>query len=540
MGLRSIRWRLVASYVLLALLAVSVVGVMSLTLLRRSLEQQEIDGLRTNAATIATQAYQRLWPNTRLPQLLQLVQTSAFLGNVRVRILDADQKTVLADSGPGDQSGVAMWIEGGNYLTFGSANTPLNGPLFMLPSGKISNLPADGSVTITSVRRVDTPWGSMLMFQTNDNTSPDTAVKPPAAPTGPTVAAPIGNAASPIAYVEVSGGPDLVSQALATTQTSFLWAALIASLIAALVGFFVGRGLTAPLGGLSKAAARMSAGDLSVRAPRAGQDEIGQLAKQFNHMAEALETSFKQLSSERDALRRFVADASHELRTPITALQTFTDLLQGSAASDSQARTEFLAESQKQLTRLEWITHNLLDLSRLDAGIEALDLSTQDAGDLARTVVTSFEPQARDRGVSLTLVTPPEPVVISCDVARIEMALSNLLQNALKFTPAGGHVEVALEAGESAARWSVQDDGPGIAPEDQPHIFERFFRGANPGVEGSGLGLAIVSSIAQAHGGKVWVDSQTGSGPSTGTGAFASSGSKFVVELPYPSQPSAN
>jgi len=521
MGLRSIRWRLVVSYVLLALLAVSVVGVMSLTLLRRSLEQQELDGLTTNAATIATQAYSRLWPNPRLPQLLQLVQTSAFLGNVRVRILDSDKKNVMADSGPGEQSGVAMWIEGGNYLTFGAGNTPLNGPLFMLPSGKISNLPADGSVTITSVRRVDTPWGSMLVFQTGSNSSPDSSAKPPAAPTGPTVAAPIGNAASPIAYVEVSGGPDLVSQALATTQAAFLWAALIAALIAALVGFFVGRGLTAPLGGLSKAAARMSAGDLSVRAPRGGQDEIGQLANQFNHMAEAMETSFKQLSSERDALRRFVADASHELRTPITALQTFTDLLQGSASSDAQARTEFLAESQKQLTRLEWITHNLLGLSRLDAGIESLDISTQDAADLARTVVTSFELQAREKGLALTLFIPPEPVVLCCDGARIEMALSNLLQNALKFTPSGGHVEVALEADESTARWSVKDDGPGIAPEDQPQIFERFFRGSHPGVEGSGLGLAIVRSIALAHGGKVWVESQPGSG------------AKFVIELPY-------
>ena len=520
MGLRSIRWRLVISYVLLALLAVTVVGVISLTLLRRSLEQQETDALRTNAASIAHQAYPRLWPSIRLPQLLQLVQTSSFITNVRVRILDQDQKTVLADSGPGDQSGVAMWVEGNNDLTFGSSNTPLKGPLFLLPSGKISNLPADGSVTITSVRRVDTPWGSMLVFETGDNPLPQETSKPPAAPTGPVVSAPIGNPAAPIAYVEVSGGPDLVSQALATIQTSFLWAALAAALIAALVGLFVGRGLTAPLSGLSKAASQMSAGDLSVRAPQGGRDEIGQLASQFNHMAERLESGFQQVSAERDALRRFVADASHELRTPITALQTFTDLLQGSASSDSQARGEFLAESQKQLARLEWITHNLLDLSRLDAGIESLDLAEQDAGDLTRSVVSSFQPLAHEKQIELALVIPPEPVELRCDCARVEMALSNLLQNALKFTPSGGRVDVKLEAAESTLRWSVQDDGPGIPAEDQPHIFERFFRGAHPGVEGSGLGLAIVHSIAQAHGGKVWVESQPGAG------------SNFLLELP--------
>ncbi|MER3514529.1 MAG: two-component sensor histidine kinase, partial [Chloroflexota bacterium] len=111
-----------------------------------------------------------------------------------------------------------------------------------------------------------------------------------------------------------------------------------------------------------------ASGDLSTRAPVHGEDEIGQLARQFNQMAAHLEASFAQLSAERDALRRFIADASHELRTPITALQNFLDLVQGPAAEDPAARSEFLAESQKQVSRLEWITQNLLDLSRLEAG----------------------------------------------------------------------------------------------------------------------------------------------------------------------------
>jgi signal transduction histidine kinase len=525
MGLRSIRWRLVVSYVLLALLAVSVVGFISLTLLRNSLEQQELTGLTTNAEAIARQAFLRMGPLARHSDLGQLVQTSAFLGNVRVRILDVDQKTVLADSGPREQSGVAMWVEPGSGLTYGSSHMPLSGPLFLLPSGKISNLPADGSVTITSVRRVDTPWGSMLVFETSSNPSdgvsaqesPTTSAAPPS---GPLVLAAIGSNASPVAFVEVSGGPDLVSPAVSTTSTAFLWAALIAALIAAVVGLFVGRGLTAPLSGLSRVASQMSAGDLSVRAPAAGKDEIGQLANQFNHMAEGLEASFKQLSAERDALRRFVADASHELRTPITALQTFTDLLQGSAANDTQARGEFLAESQKQLARLEWITHNLLDLSRLDAGIESLDLAQNEAGDLTRSVTTTFEPLAKEKNIDLSLSLPPEPVELRCDRARVEMALANLLHNALKFTPPGGQVSVLLESEEKLVRWSVQDNGPGIQPEDQPHIFERFFRGPHPGVDGSGLGLAIVHSIIQAHNGKVWLESTPGAG------------SKFIFELP--------
>jgi signal transduction histidine kinase len=372
---------------------------------------------------------------------------------------------------------------------------------------------------VTSVRRIDTPWGSMLVFETSGSQTAAPSNSAPAA-SDIVVTAPIGSSTNPVAYVEVSGGVNFSTQAVATAQTAFLWAALISALLAAIVGLVVSRRLTTPLGGLSTAAARMSAGDLSVRAPVRSQDEFGQLAGQFNVMAEGLETSFKQLSEERDTLRRFVADASHELRTPITALQTFTDLLQGSAADDPQARTEFLAESQKQLARLEWITRNLLDLSRLEAGIEALDLAACDAAEITRSVGMTFEPQAKEKALELAVTAPAEPVEVRCDRSRVEMALSNLLQNAVKFTSAGGRVELHCEAGEGLARWWVADTGLGISPEDLPHIFERFYRGTNPAVEGSGLGLAIVHSIVQAHGGKVWAESELGQG------------SKFIIELP--------
>ncbi len=518
MGLRSIRWRLVGSFVLLALLAVVVVGVVALTLLHQSLVQQEKAALQANADAIAQQAFTRLFPSQRGSSLSQLVETSAFLGNVRVRILDSSKQTVLADSGPRDQSSMAMWIDPDQSVTLGNSSTPLKGPLVLLPSGQVVNLPPN--VPVTSVRRLDTPWGSMLVFQTGGSQSTtQTGGSSPAA-SDIVVTAPIGNANSPVAYVEVSGSPNFSSQAVSTAQAAFLWAALISALLAAVVGLLVSRRLTTPLAGLSVAATRMSAGDLSVRAKVRSRDEFGQLAGQFNHMAEGLETSFKQLSEERDALRRFVADASHELRTPITALQTFTDLLQGSAADDPQARAEFLAESQKQLARLEWITRNLLDLSRLEAGIEALDLAACDAAEMTRSVGATFDPLAGEKGIELVVDLPQEPLEVRCDRSRIELALSNLLQNALKFTPAGGQVELGCEAGEGLVRWSVQDNGVGISPEDQPHIFERFFRGANAGVEGSGLGLAIVHSIVQAHGGKVWAESDPGRG------------SKFTLVLP--------
>ena len=244
---------------------------------------------------------------------------------------------------------------------------------------------------------------------------------------------------------------------------------------------------------------------------------------QLNDMATRLDGSFKALSAERDALRNFVADASHELRTPITALKAYNELMQTSARADAGAQAEFLANSQQQIERLEWITRNLLDLSRLDAGIAVLDVRDHDPVSVLRSAAAPFALVAQQRGVTLNLKFMEQGFKVRADRTRLEMALGNLIDNALKFTPAGGTVDAGVQPTDATGRFvtfSVRDTGPGIAPEDLPRVFDRFYRSPTAQASGSGLGLALVKAIAEAHHGVARVSSVAGQG------------SEFVLELP--------
>jgi signal transduction histidine kinase len=233
-------------------------------------------------------------------------------------------------------------------------------------------------------------------------------------------------------------------------------------------------------------------------------------------MADRLSGTLRMLEADRDRLREFVADVSHELRTPIAALRLYTEL-QRDGDVDEPTRREFLERSTEQIARLEWLSTNLLDLSRIDAGIFPLDMRTGDLRDPVQAVVQALSEVAIERGISLDSTVPGEPVEAHFDRERVIQLLTNLIGNSLKFTPGGGAVTVTLEAGgpEVPVRIEVRDTGPGIPPDELPHIFERFYRGTNTGdarASGSGLGLAIVRSIVEMHGGSVDVTSSVGEG----------------------------
>ncbi|MGD2146814.1 MAG: HAMP domain-containing sensor histidine kinase, partial [Anaerolineae bacterium] len=501
--------------------------------------------------------------------LEELARTASFLGNARVRILDGEGQ-VLADSGRASHRDQALWIVSVPVRGTPSPFDGLPGPLIIVPAADshldepasadriLNDLELQGIVPVTfelsedllrelptgaeflvAERRVS-PWGTRFVFgslvqaeqiadmlgnQTGGREAEPVAFSVEDVPSDPdrVVSVPIGDETDTLGSAELSKSPDAVAEAVATARRALLLAGGGTTLLAVLVGLLVSGRLTQPLKKLTAATAEMSGGDLSVRAPVHRDDEIGQLARQFNRMAERLEASFSELAAERDTLRRFIADASHELRTPITALRNFNELLQGAAADDPDARQEFLAESETQLGRLGWITDNLLDLSRIEAGLVSLDLSEHDARDLVAATASAFRPQALDRGLTLATEVPATPLQLRCDRHRIELALSNLLDNALKFTRPGRRVEIGAQLVGQKARFWVADDGQGIPPEDLPHVFERFYRGRGQdqsAVEGSGLGLAIVRSIAEAHGGRVLAESRLGYG------------SRITLELP--------
>ncbi len=301
---------------------------------------------------------------------------------------------------------------------------------------------------------------------------------------------------------------------LAQIRSAIVGAGVLALLAAVIFGAVAARRVTAPIHRLRNVAGRLAQGQLDERATASGVLEVDELAAQFNVMADRLSGTLRMLEADRDRLREFVADVSHELRTPIAALKVYVEL-QREGKVDEATRAEFLERSTEQIGRLEWLSTNLLDLSRIDAGIFPLDMRDGDLRDPIQAVVQALSEVAVARGIGLESFVPGEPVELRFDRERMVQLLTNLVGNALKFTPRGGGVSVRLTDEPDGVTIEVRDSGPGIPPDELPRIFDRFYRGTNTGearASGSGLGLAIVRSIVDMHGGEIDVASVVGEG----------------------------
>ncbi len=292
-------------------------------------------------------------------------------------------------------------------------------------------------------------------------------------------------------------------------------AGVMAGAVAMTMVWFLSRGMTSPLREMVAASEAMARGDYSRRVTATSRDEVGQLARSFNEMAAVL--------AETDRLRRdLVANVSHELRTPITALQAVLENLVDGVAPPSQ---DTFATMLGQVERLGRLVRQLLDLSRLEAGVVPLERERFRVEPMLEHAVR--EQQLREHDVDMTVNVEPDDLTADGDPERVHQVVANLLENAVRLSPRGGTVEVRARRDDVGVTIEVLDEGPGIPEAERALVFERFHRvdavrSSSDG--GTGLGLAIARWIVDLHGGEIHA------------GAREPRGCRMVVTLPSPGE----
>lgn len=275
---------------------------------------------------------------------------------------------------------------------------------------------------------------------------------------------------------------------------------LAAALLAIALGFVLARRATVPVRELTRRAEQLAAGDRGVRVEHSSGDEFGAMARAFNSMADAI--------AEEDELRRaFAADVGHELRTPLMILTSQLEAMEDGLVELGPGAIASLQEEAQRMTRL---VSDLEVLATADAAHFSLRREPTDLGDEVRAAVSEYRPLFAERSVRLEVESTPAP--INGDPARLRQIVGNLLSNALKFTPSGGRVRVAVTTDSSRGILEVADSGPGIPEDEISHVFERFFRGRAAGAAGSGIGLTVVRDLVKAHGGDVSAANATSGG----------------------------
>ena len=307
-------------------------------------------------------------------------------------------------------------------------------------------------------------------------------------------------------------GQTLMQQAaLERVNRAVLFGGLVALIAALVVGFFIFRAITRPIDQLTRAAHQLAQGDLSARvavddhASRLGSDEISELGAAFNTMAGNLQQS-------EQVRRDMTADIAHELRTPLAVMRgNLEAMLDGVYPFDA----EHLNPALNQVNLLTRLVEDLRTLVQAEAGQLPLEKRPIDLGALLQSALTSFEAQAAAQQVALHTEIAPDLPTVNLDPDRMQQTIGIVISNALRYTPPQGSITVAAKTDRARVTIEVADTGSGIAPEDVPHVFDRFYRADKSRAResgGSGLGLAIAKSIVEAHGGSIVARSKTGQG----------------------------
>lgn len=305
-----------------------------------------------------------------------------------------------------------------------------------------------------------------------------------------------------------------------------LFGGVAAGIASLLVGMLLARRATAPARDLASAATRFASGDRTSRVTYEAADEFGDMARAFNSMAGAV--------AEEDRLRRgFAAEVAHEVRTPLAIIRSQIEAIQDHVVEPSASTIASLHEETLRLARL---MGDLETLASADAAGFSLSPQHVSLGSLVDECAAAFEVRFAEQRVALEKEL--DDVTCKADPNRVRQVVSNLLSNALKFTPAGGSVRLRLRSDDRDAVITVSDTGPGISPEDLPNVFDRFFRGHGVRASGSGIGLTVVRELAEAHGGSVEVTSRLGAGAMF-TVRLPTVARGTIEDLTVPSQPMA-
>lgn len=317
-----------------------------------------------------------------------------------------------------------------------------------------------------------------------------------------------------------------VAAVAARLRADLMLAAAVGLVVALGLAVVTGRSLSRRVAGISEMADRVARGDLDARVPE-GPDELGRLGRTLNAMAQRLASAREEERRLEAARRELVASVSHDLRSPVTAIRGFVEPLFDGTVTDEATRRRYLETIRTETEFLGRLVGDLLELGRLEAGPASLRLEPVDLGRLVRETAERYGARAREAGLDLRVRVFGGLPPVTADEARVARALANLLDNAFRFSPRGGRVDLRVglvrsPGGAPEVAVKVRDRGPGLDPRELTHVWERFWRAdparrrRRPGevetTDGTGLGLAIVREVAQAHGGRVAVRSRPGWG----------------------------
>ncbi len=331
------------------------------------------------------------------------------------------------------------------------------------------------------------------------------------------VAYPIRTDAGVQGVIRISRPTSSVGNLLHTIAGRIAFSGLIAGIAAILVSVVIAFVLANPIRKIRVAATRFGRGDLGARSRLRGHGDIAELSRSFDRMADRIEHTVAELSELDEMKSDFVANVSHDLKTPLTAIRGLSETLLDGALDDGAVNREFVMDIASEAERLLVMVNNLLNLARLEAGAQEINTEPVDAGALVEEIALRLAPLAHKRAIAVSVLVEEAAPRGLIDRSMLDQAITNVLDNAIKYSPAAGEVRVTVggdtTSPDGVMLVEVSDQGPGIPAGEMDHVFERFYRGGTEGPRtGSGIGLAIARRNMEAMGGDVRITSSSGGG----------------------------